>query len=131
MGIAVQGTGFACPSASDDCRRQHTMKPVLLLLHQQQIASSSFRQWKLCTNNEHIVTFWDENRRICWYKLAYVGKFLTCLRVMTASNLGRNDGYSFFFFFCGIPHARHANTGSVSRMRPQLLSYIPSIPIVL
>jgi hypothetical protein len=34
------------------------------------------------------------------------------------------------FDFCGIPHARQANTGSVSRMRPPLLPYIPSISVI-
>lgn len=34
------------------------------------------------------------------------------------------------FGFCGIPHARQANTGSVSCMKPQRLSYIPSISVI-
>jgi hypothetical protein len=34
------------------------------------------------------------------------------------------------FDFCGIPHARQAKTGSVSRMRHPLLPYVSSISII-
>jgi hypothetical protein len=42
----------------------------------------------------------------------------------------KSQAERWMFGFCGVPHSRQANTGSVSRIRPQLLSYIPSTSII-